>query len=328
MIKKKYCYPVILLLIFACNGKNESIASQAKNDTVKSTEISTYENVQQLDSIVAPLRFFYTNTSKQVGFESIVAHRLKAKLIPNNERRKLLGITKITWLLGVTHFLLDHDLTTGFVHPYTTNFFGRLRPDDYVMKFDRSKQDSTVGYIYYVRKRQLTSNDTLGKNVAFFRQWKLSELDIRNNNGTLEVNIEPCSFAKVCGCAQTNEQSKNPFGNELLLWSVTNAYGYYPINKLNKLDNRNGGTVVIIWNANGNNETLFQDIHSSLSEVLNRAMTIRDVYHIDPTIAISDAGPFANKIKSNDLNELDCTKINELLNYPKVGAGFGYVPEQ
>ncbi|MDB5281778.1 MAG: hypothetical protein JWO06_853 [Bacteroidota bacterium] len=279
------------------------------------------------DSATYPLTICGDKSADQICFESVVAHQLKARLIPNNGRRKELGITKISGVLGITHFFLDFDLTTGYVHPYTINFFNKLGLKDFVLKFDRTPGDSTLGYVSYIRKEQMQEKDKLGQNIGFFRQWKLSEIDYRENKGVIEILVKPSTFSSACVSPQAKAESTSAFGHQIPFWCEGYEDGYFPLENFSKLDRHNGGTVVVIWQDQKSGQILFQDIHNSLLEVMKRAIAISKEYNTDPVIAISDAGPMANKFLSSEKHELDCTKF-PLVNIPHAGAGFGYVPGQ
>ncbi len=274
-----------------------------------------------------PLQYEALTSKGQMAFESMESTRLKVKLIPNNGRRKQLGIKTISGIQGVTHFFLDHDLTTGYIHPFTLNFFLMLRPNDYVLKFERTERDSSTGYIQYIRKNQMAANDKLGINIAFFRQWKLSEIDYRGSGSQLEIHCKASTYKTNAICPQAKSHTTNPFAQNILqipIWSQFKQSGYVSLGKLNTLDNLNGGTVVIIWEDQKTGQIKFKDIHGSISKIVNSAIEISKKYAVDPVIAIGDAGPMAIKIKSNENMVLDCTKIPlEKLN--RAGAGFGYM---
>ncbi|MCW3127711.1 MAG: hypothetical protein JWO03_3369 [Bacteroidetes bacterium] len=277
------------------------------------------------DSITSPLVLAGHSDAGQRGFKSIITNRLKAKLIPSNGRRRELGITKIDGIFGVTHFFLDHDLTTGYVHRYTQNFFNKLTPDDFVMRFDRETPGSDVGIISYIRRGEMKTTDTLGRNIAFFRQWRLSDIDYREGNGIIEMYMMPSVFAAGSVSPQIRKGRTNPSGPQLTIWSQYDHTGYIPLDKFSKLDQRNGGTVVIIWEDITSHQILFQDVHGSLSDIMQAAISISKQYHADPVIAISDAGPMANKFLADDKHILDCTPF-PLSGMDYAGAGFGYIP--
>ena len=221
----------------------------------------------------------------------------------------------------------DFDLTTGYVHRYTQNFFKLLRPDDFVMKFDRTPEDSTVGFVHYIRRKDMTTGDKLGKNIAFFRQWKLSELDYVDSLGKILIHVEPSKFAQGCVSPNTKPGITNPFGPQVPFMMQFDKRGYIALDNFTKLDNRNGGTVVAIWEDKSSHQILFQDIHGPLKQVIEQVITISKKYQTDPTIAICDAGPMANKFVSNQGLELNCKQF-PLYDVPFAGAGFGYVPQK
>ena len=322
-----FTFLLLLLTISSCQNvqlQKNIQREEVLNLTPKSIKIDSIRFVV-IDSVVCPLKFSEVNiTSNQIGFESVVAHTLRAKLIPSNGQRKE---SKITGILGVTHFFLDHDLSVGYVHHNTLTFYKQLRRDDFVMKFDKIAQGSNEGSIYYIKKKDTLKTDKLGQDIAFFRQWKLSEIDYRESNGKIEINVKPCSYWSGEVCPQRKAGTTNPFGPEIQFWQQFNRTGYLSLDNFTKLDNLNGGTVVIIWEEKNSGQILFQDIHGSLYEIINRAIEISKKYQTDPSIAISDAGPMANKFRSNEMNELDCSKF-PLPTVPYAGAGFGYIPQK
>lgn len=280
---------------------------------------------------VGGLIFTPTPTDGEFGFIGIPASHRQVRLIPNLEQRKKQRLTTINNVVGVTHFFLDHDLTTGYVHPYTQGFFDHLRPDDYVLKFTQLPRDPTTGSIQYILKKDMLPSDALGDNIALFRQWKLSEIELRESPKGWQVLLKKCKVASFCGCPQVAASVEQPFKREIPIWSKIDAEGYVPLTQLDKLGQFDGGTVVIIWpiTVNGVTKTLFQDVHSSLETILTTAIDISKEYGVDPHIAWSDAGPFARKVRANSNNVLDCKALKTIApNGRKFGAGFGYLPIQ
>jgi hypothetical protein len=254
------------------------------------------------------------------AFRTIPSKKLQVKLIPNLETRTKLQLTKIDNIMGVHQFFLDHDLVSGFVHPFTKNMYDKLKPEEFVLKFIQSKTDKNIGTISYVHKSELSYNDKLGKNIAYFRNWRLSEIDYKISQGKVYLKSEPCNFNKRCSCP---ESSKTGNLKQIPVWHQAKS-GNTSITKFNAFGAYDGGTVAIIWEVNG--EIFFQDIHSSWQEILERAIEISKKYNIDPTIAISDAGPLANKVRADKNFELSVAKLNALAPHGnRFGAGYGYV---
>ncbi len=78
-----------------------------------------------------------------------------------------------------------------------------------------------------------------------------------------------------------------------------------------------------------NNEIWFQDVHSSWKEILLRAIEISETYNIDPAICISDAGPFARKLKADKNFKVNVKDIDAIArNGKRFGAGYAYFHEQ
>ncbi len=213
-------------------------------------------------------------------------------------------------------------MTCGYVHEYTRNFYDRLRPDDYVLKFESNSKELNRGYISYIHKSEVKTDDVLGKNIASFRQWRLSEINLSGDS----IKVAKCSYKTSCVCPQVVQTSTNPFKKEIPIWSRFNRDGYFSLDNFNKLGKNDGGTVVIIWEIISADSVLFMDLHGSLQEIINTAREIASQYKVDPTIAIGDAAPFAQKFRSNKNHNLKTLDINKLSKYPYAGAGFGYVP--
>lgn len=285
---------------------------------------------------VGPLIYTDKPSDGEYGFIGTPAYTLRAKLIPNLQERKKLGLKSIDNIMGVTHFFLDHDLSSGFVHPYTLNFYNSLRPTDFVMKFTRSdsnktKNDSMIGTVQYIYKKDVQKGDVLGCNIAFFRQWKLSEFDLVQDESGTKIALKYCKFASFCGCPQTKADIDNPYKPEIPIWVQRGKEGYVLLAPLNQLGLHSGGTVVIIWEnkLDGNARIMFQDIHGPLDLIISTAMEIAKKYGTDPHIAISDAGPFARKVRAGEGNILDCQLLKNIApRGEKLGAGFGYLPDQ
>jgi hypothetical protein len=254
------------------------------------------------------------------AFRTIPAKKLHVKLIPNLETRAKLKMKVIPKMIGVHQFFLDHDLVSGFVHPFTQRMYDDLRPNEYVLKFTANNSIKNTGIISYIHKSELDKNDILGKNIAYFRNWRLSEIEYKINNGLVYFKSKPCNFNKRCACPETNRTGNM---KQIPVWHKAES-GYFSVNKFKAFGAFDGGTVALIWEVK--NEIFFQDIHSSWKEILERAIEISKKYNTDPTIAISDAGPLANKVRANLKHELTTSSIDALAPSGKrFGAGYGYV---
>jgi hypothetical protein len=254
------------------------------------------------------------------AFRTVPAKKLHVKLIPNLETRAKLKMKVIPKIIGVHQFFLDHDLVSGFVHPFTQRMYDDLRPNEYVLKFTANNSIKNTGIISYIHKSELDKNDILGKNIAYFRNWRLSEIEYKINNGLVYFKSKPCNFNKRCACPETNRTGNM---KQIPVWHKAES-GYFSVNKFKAFGAYDGGTVALIWEVK--NEIFFQDIHSSWKEILERAIEISKKYNTDPTIAISDAGPLANKVRANLKHELTTSSIDALAPLGKrFGAGYGYV---
>jgi hypothetical protein len=254
------------------------------------------------------------------AFRTVPAKKLHVKLIPNLETRAKLKMKVIPKMIGVHQFFLDHDLVSGFVHPYTQRMYDDLKPNEYVLKFTANNSIKNTGIISYIHKSELDKNDILGKNIAYFRNWRLSEIEYKINNGLVYFKSKPCNFNKRCACPETNRTGNM---KQIPVWHKAES-GYFSVNKFKAFGAFDGGTVALIWEVK--NEIFFQDIHSSWKEILERAIEISKKYNTDPTIAISDAGPLANKVRANLKHELTTSSIDALAPLGKrFGAGYGYV---
>jgi hypothetical protein len=254
------------------------------------------------------------------AFRTVPAKKLHVKLIPNLETRAKLKMKVIPKMIGVHQFFLDHDLVSGFVHPFTQRMYDDLRPNEYVLKFTANNSIKNTGIISYIHKSELDKNDILGKNIAYFRNWRLSEIEYKINNGLVYFKSKPCNFNKRCACPETNRTGNM---KQIPVWHKAES-GYFSVNKFKAFGAFDGGTVALIWEVK--NEIFFQDIHSSWKEILERAIEISKKYNTDPTIAISDAGPLANKVRANLKHELTTSSIDALAPLGKrFGAGYGYV---
>lgn len=303
----------LFLLIVSCDSAPDSTSDVL---AVQPVQLSNY----------GPLVYDDKAQGGEHGFIGNPAKKLRARLIPNLGERQRTGNKPIGPVQGVTHFFLDHDLTTGFVHPYTASMFKRLRPQDFVLRFTRTGDDPMLGSIQYIRKHEMTDADVLGKNIGFFRQWQLSEIDLRTVDGVQQVRLAPCRSASFCGCPQTVDDSELPYTPEIPIWNQDAATGWMPVASLSKLGKYSGGTAVIIWTSlkKGPASIVFQDVHGSFATIIATATEIANRYGVDPHIGISDAGPFARKVRADGNNMLQCAPLKAIApGGTQFGAGFG-----
>jgi len=262
------------------------------------------------------------NKSGQLPFKTKHLNYAEIKIFPRFKDRNSLNISFIDGIYGINQFFMDHDLTSGFVHPFTANFYERLPQDGYVLVYERSTSRINQGRIKYKKKSELSiPTDKLGQNVAFCRQWKLSDFGITDN----QILMAKSKYNTKYFCPQVKKGSKNPYNPEIPILSTYNKEGYVDFRLLNSLTDFDGGTVVIIWTTI-NNETLFMDMHGSIADIIIQAREIQAVYKVDPTIGIYDAGTFARKFKSNDNGRIDFNNVDNLTGKSEfVGAGYGYL---
>lgn len=281
---------------------------------------SVVDNQTNVKPILYHNRLNYPNT--QVKFQTKEISYIPVKFFSKRTDRDALKTARIDNVYGVNQFFMDHDLTSGYVHPFTQNFLNMLDDNGFVMCFKRSPNRINEAIAYYKRKKDLDPNDILGENIAFCRQWKLSEINMKND----DVLLKTCKFNSRCNCLQVKEGSDNPYSPEIPLWSTYRSENYVDINELNKFGDFDGGSVVIIW-ENDNKEILFKDIYGSIYDIITTAREIRDKYNTDPVIGIYDAGSYARRFQSNN-GVLDVELINRNTGTGKfVGAGYGYLIE-
>jgi hypothetical protein len=290
---------------------------RCKNNTARNVLVTT---APCYDTLFPVIYNYVPANNGDYAFRTIPSKELQVKLIPNLETRAKLKLTKLTNIIGVHQFFLDHDLVSGFVHPFTQNMFAQLKPDEFVMKYRESVEDNNIGNISYMHKSDLTSTDILGKNIAYFRNWHLSDVDYKLKNDHIYVYFNTCNFNQRCACPESKKEGNM---KQIPVW-LTIEPGYQLIDKLDAFGSYDGGTVALIWEVN--KEIFFQDIHSSWKEILERAIEISNTYHTDPTIAVSDAGPLAHKVRADSNFELSVASIDALAPYGKrFGAGYGYI---
>jgi hypothetical protein len=261
-----------------------------------------------------------SSASGQIPFKTKALKYAEVKLFPRAKARLALGINSIEGVHGINQFFMDHDLTSGFVHPYTNNFF-RILPDDaYVLVFERSLSRINHGSIHYEKKSDLCEpTDGLGQNIAFCRQWKLSELDLNGNY----LMMKKSKYSANRYCPQVKKESSNPYSPEIPIWSSYQQEGYVDYRLLNLLTDSDGGTAVIIWTYK--QDILFTDIHGSIGDMIETANRVKHTYQVDPTIGIYDAGPFARKFKASETGVVDFNHVNKFTGTSEfVGAGYGF----
>ena len=312
---------IATILCLSCSQQNSEKTTAARN--TNDNEVPINEKRELISETPYPVIYnSIPSLEGQWGFQTVPANRLKVKLIPNISTCSKLKLDSIENIFGVNQFLLDMDFTTGFVHHYTTNFFNKLRPDDYVLKIDKTTEEVKEGDIFFIKKKNLLSGDVLGKNIAFFRQWKLSEIDINSEN----IKMAKCGFCNNCSCPQAKVSTGNPFSTEIPISNTGLSNGYQPITKFNLLGNHDGGTAVIIWEDPSTKQVIFKDVHASLFEIIEKAKSILATYSVDPVIAISDAGIVSRKFRSDKNFVLDLAPIKQLSPNSQIAAGYGYVP--
>jgi hypothetical protein len=267
---------------------------------------------------------YYWNfdNESQIPYKTKELRTAKIQLFPNYHTRTSLNIKEISDVYGINQFFMDFDMTTGYVHEFTNNFFKKLRDDDYVLILERDKTYVNEGVIYYKKVKNLKSDDKLGQNVGFFRQWKLSEIDIKDSKFVNFIKSDGFYFLHV------KENTTNPFNKYIPLWSsIPQKDGYIEYEKLNKLSDNDGGTAVILWEVD--NEIFFTDIHSSISDIIKNLYYIKNTYNVDPILGVFDAGPMTRKFKSNQDGRVLFENIsNKISKISYVGAGFGYKLKQ
>jgi hypothetical protein len=300
--------------------KNDSLSSNSNTASNKSdnTPQSPKPEIDTLPLITYGVRL---NTSGQLPYKTKALKEAKLKLFPRYKDRKALGINSLSNVYGIHQFFMDHDLTSGFVHEYTQNFYSKLPQDGFVLKIERSPKQINEGTIRYIRKKDLEKGDALGQNIAFCRQWKLSEIGLNGFN----LVMKKSNFRKDVYCPQIKQGTSNPYSPEISIWTSTAKEGVNDFRYLNSLTDYDGGTAVIVWET-VNKEILFLDIHGSIADILNTAISIKNKYKTYPTIVIYDAGSFARKFKADINGNIDFNFVNARTGTSEfVGAGYGYL---
>ena len=195
------------------------------------------EYIESIFDTIAAKPILYSNNEQlnpniQVKFTTKEISYIPVKFFSKRIDRNLLKISNIENVHGVNQFFMDHDLTSGYVHTYTQNFYDILNDDGFVLCFRRSKNRINEAMAFYKRKKDLCVDDILGENFAFCRQWKLSEIDLKEN----KILLKKCNYGpKKCNCLQVKSNSDNPYSPEIPLWSSNTKEGYVEISKLNGL---------------------------------------------------------------------------------------------
>ena len=328
-IKHLITLTLLIIIISGClpgNGdsdkavKNDSLSSNSNTASNKSDN-TPHSPKPEIDTLPLITYGVSLNTSGQLPFKTKALKEAKVKLFPRYKDRKALGINSLSSVHGIHQFFMDHDLTSGFVHEFTRNFFNKLPQDGFVLKIERSPKQINEGTIRYIRKKDLEKGDALGQNIAFCRQWKLSEIGLNGFNLTMMKS----NYRKDVYCPQLKPGTTNPYSPEIPIWTSTAKEGVNDFRYLNSLTDYDGGTAVIIWETS-NKEILFMDIHGSIADILNTAYSISNTYKTDPTIGIYDAGSFARKFKADINGNIDFNFVNARTGTSEfVGAGYGYL---
>jgi hypothetical protein len=324
---KKISFILILLLIASCKGKVQQSYIDLSFPGLPDSLKTQHDNIKFLRWEESPILFSEEIENETRSWISVCATRQLIRLFPNKGHRAELNLNSVSKITGVNHFFLDMDLVSHYVHPYTLNFYNRLSAEDYVMRFTKSENDSSLGIMEFIRKKAVKPEDRLGHELAFFRQWKLSQLDLKKQNDVWQIRMESCSFSPMFFCPSLNpEYSEHPFSSEIPIWHSNASPGWVNLDALNVLGKFDGGNVVLIWDYQG--RIWFQEMHGSLSQIINQAIKLREISGCEITLAISDAGPMSASIKSDEKNILEFSEINKLEKELFIGAGYGYFPSQ
>lgn len=317
----------LLTLLVSCKGKIQETYIDFSFPGLSDSLKEQGNKIKFLRWEESPILFSDDFANETRSWISVCATRQLIKVFPNKGHRSELNLNSVSKITGVNHFLLDMDLVSHFVHPFTLNFYNRLSAEDYVMRFTKSENDSSLGMMEFIRKVDVKPEERLGYELAFFRQWKLSELDLKEENNQWKIRMKSCSYSPIFFCPSLKpEYSGHPYSSEIPIWHSNAAPGWMNINDLNILGKFDGGNVVLIWEYQG--RTWFQEMHGSLSQIINQAMRLREISGSEITLAISDAGPMSASFKSDENNILHFTEINKLEKDDYIGAGYGYFPSQ
>jgi len=317
----------LLTLLGSCKGKIQEtyidFSFPGLSDSLKAQD----DKIKFLRWEESPILFSDDFSSETRSWISVCATRQLIKVFPNKGHRAELNLNSVSKITGVNHFLLDMDLVSHYVHPYTLNFYNRLSAEDYVMRFTKSENDSSLGFMEFIKKKNLELNERLGYELAFFRQWKLSEIDLKKENNEWKIRMKSCSYSPIFFCPSLKpEYSEHAYSSEIPIWHSNASPGWMNINDLNILGKFDGGNVVLIWEYQG--RIWFQEMHGSLSQIINQAIRLKEISGSEITLAISDAGPMSASFKSDENNILHFTEINKLEKDDYIGAGYGYYPSQ
>lgn len=317
----------ILLSYTGCKGKVQKSFIDLSFPGLPDSLSRQAENIKFLRWESSPILFSAASDNETRSWMSICATRQLIRIFPNRGHRKELNQNTVSKITGVNHFFLNMDLVSHYVHPNTFDFYNRLSAEDYVMRYIKSENDSNLGTMQFIKKKDVKPEERLGYELAFFRQWKLSEVDLKNEKNFWQIRMQPCSFSPLFFCPTLKPHySKHPFSSEVPIWQSNSELGWVHLENLNVLGKFDGGNVVLIWEYRG--RIWFQEMHGSLSQIINQAMRLREISGSEITLAISDARPMSASIKSNEKNILQFSEINKLSEEKYAGAGYGYFPAQ
>lgn len=316
-----------LLFFLGCKGKTQQSFVDLSFPGLPDSLKDHTDNIEFLRWEESPILFSDAHNNETRSWLSICATRQLIRIFPNREHRKKLNQHSVSKITGVNHFLLDMDLVSHYVHPYTLNFYNRLSAEDYVMRYTKSETDSCLGIMEFIKKGKVNPGERLGYELALFRQWKLSQLDLKKQNDVWQIRMESCSFSPMFFCPSLKpEYSEHPFSSEIPIWHSNAAPGWVNLEDLNVLGKFDGGNVVLIWEYS--DKVWFQEMHGSLSQIVSQALRLKEISGSEITLAISDAGPMSASIKSDERNILEFSEINKLEKEIFIGAGYGYFPSQ
>lgn len=323
---KESVFFLFTLLIFAISCSTvDSKEDHQESKSYEATKDSTQAAVALVDT--TPFIQYFENTNEQKPFKTRELSSAKVTLFPNLGTRKCTNDTRFSSPLnqligvyGVNQFFMDFDLTTGFVHTYTKNMFNNLSPDGFVLQLTRDPVAINKATISYIRKKDLAPSDSLGINIGFCRQWRLSEIDIVENKVLLKRDPKLNRLF-----ISPKQGTSNPYNDFVKIWSdQTIKEGYYDINSLNILSGTNGGTAVIIWETK-QGEIRFIDIHGSIKDIITELQHIAAKYDVDPTLGVYDAAGMAQKMKADANHMVSFDEIDKWCGGQLwVGAGYGF----
>lgn len=311
---------MLLYLTNCCNEEDVIVSETILSPIIENNKKLIDEiNTSHKNDSAKFIQYWDLSNSEQIPFKTKKLSTAQVTIFPNYGDRHKLNIKTLYGVCGINQFFMDFDLTSGYVHPYTVGFYHKSSPSDFILFFKRDSKRINRGEISYKRKKDLSPLDSLGQNIGFFRQWKLSDIDIENN----KVKMKKNNFGSYY--LQVKENSSNKYKPDIPIWSnQPTKNGYIDYSELNILSNHNGGTVVIIWETK-NKEIYFIDIHSSINDIVECLIQVSEEYDLDPTLGVYDAAPMARKFKSNSKNNISFDNVDEsTMRRSYVGAGFGY----